>query len=108
MKKILLIALVLIGFYSGYAQNSEVLADSYYKKGEFKKALVIYENLNREKPYSYKYIYKLVETHQQLEQFDEAEHLLIQRLTKRRNPTLLVELGYNFQLKDSINQAKLL
>lgn len=108
MKKVLLIALVLIGFYSGYAQNSEVLADSYYKKGEFKKALVIYENLNREKPYSYKYIYKLIETHQQLEQFDQAEHLLIQRLTKRRNPTLLVELGYNFQLKDSINQAKLL
>ena len=108
MKKILLIASVLIGFYSGYAQNSEVLADSYYKKGEFKKALVIYENLNREKPYSYKYIYKLVETHQQLEQFDDAERLLTQRLTQRRNPTLLVELGYNYQLKDSINQAELL
>ena len=101
MKKILLIASVLIGFYSGYAQNSEVLADSYYKKGEFKKALVIYENLNREKPYSYKYIYKLVETHQQLEQFDDAERLLTQRLTQRRNPTLLVELGYNYQLKDT-------
>ena len=90
----------------GAAQNSEVLADSYYKKGEFKKALVIYENLNKEKPYSYKYVYKLIDTHQQLEQFDEAEHILVQRLAKRRIPTLLVELGYNFQLKDSIDRAK--
>ena len=96
--------LLLINF--GIAQNSEVLADSYYKKGEFKKALVIYENLNKEKPYTHKYIYKLVETHQQLEQFDQAENILIQRLAKRQTPTLIVELGYNFQLKDSLDRAK--
>lgn len=87
------------------AQESEVLADNYYKRGEFKKALVIYQNLNKAKPYSYKYIYKLVETYQQLEQFDEAEKLLLSRLEKRRNPTLVVELGYNYQLKDSITLA---
>jgi tetratricopeptide (TPR) repeat protein len=87
------------------AQESEVLADNYYKRGEFKKALVIYQNLNKAKPYSYKYIYKLVETYQQLEQFDEAEKLLLTRLEKRRNPTLVVELGYNYQLKDSIKLA---
>jgi tetratricopeptide (TPR) repeat protein len=91
-----------------YAQNSEVLADDYYKKGEFKKALVIYENLNKEKPYSYKYLYKLIDTHQQLEQFDAAENILIQRLAKRRNPTLVVALGYNYQLKDSLDKAQTL
>jgi tetratricopeptide (TPR) repeat protein len=90
------------------SQNSEVLADSYYKKGEFKKALVIYENLNKEKPYSYKYLFKLIDTHQQLEQFDTAENIIIQRLEKRRNPTMVVELGYNYQLKDSLDRAKLL
>jgi tetratricopeptide (TPR) repeat protein len=105
MQKTFLIILVIFRFSFGFAQNSEALADSYYKKGEFKKALIIYENLNKEKPYSYKYIYKLVETHQQLEQYDEAENILVQRLEKRRNPTLLVELGYNFQLKDSLNSA---
>ncbi|MBV7269015.1 tetratricopeptide repeat protein [Winogradskyella luteola] len=108
MKKIFSILLIVLGLYFSLAQNSEVLADSYYKKGDFKKALVIYENLNKEKPYSYKYIYKLVDTHQQLEQFDEAENILAQRLAKRRNPTLLVELGYNFQLKDSLDRANIL
>ena len=108
MKKICLIILLLFGLHFGVAQNSEVLADSYYKKGEFKKALVIYKNLNKEKPYNYKYIYKIIDTHQQLEQFDEAENIIIQRLEKRRNPTLLVELGYNFQLKDSLNRANTL
>lgn len=108
MKRTLAIILVLFSLNISWAQNSEVLADSYYKKGEFKKALVIYQNISKEKPYSYKYIYKIVDTHQQLEQFDEAENILVQRLAKRRNPTLLIELGYNFQLKDSINKAKTL
>ncbi|WP_299126743.1 tetratricopeptide repeat protein [uncultured Winogradskyella sp.] len=105
MKKQLAFISLLLCIYIGYSQNSEILADSYYKKGEFKKALVIYENLNKEKPYSYKYVYKLVDIHQQLEQYNEAENILTQRLAKRRNPTLLVELGYNFQLKDSLNRA---
>ncbi|MFC0603701.1 tetratricopeptide repeat protein [Winogradskyella pulchriflava] len=105
MQRFFLIILVIFGIHFGFAQNSEVLADSYYKNGEFKKALVIYQNLSKEKPYSYKYIYKVIDTHQQLEQFDEAENILIQRLEKRRNPTLLVELGYNFQLKGSLDRA---
>jgi len=105
MKKIALILFIIFGACFGFSQNSEVLAESYFKKGEFKKALVIYENLNKEKPYYYKYVYKLVEIHQQLEQFDEAQNIIIQRLEKSRNPTLLVELGYNYQLKDSLNKA---
>ncbi|MDG4716072.1 tetratricopeptide repeat protein [Winogradskyella marincola] len=106
MKNFLPIILLLFNFYFTSAQNSEVLADSYYKKGEFKKALVIYKNLNEEKPYNYNYLFKLIDTHQQLEQFDAAENILIQRMEKRRNPTLIVELGYNYQLKDSLEQAK--
>ena len=106
MKNFLPIILLLFSFYFTSAQNSEVLADSYYKKGEFKKALVIYKNLNEEKPYNYNYLFKLIDTHQQLEQFDAAENILIQRMEKRRNPTLIVELGYNYQLKDSLEQAK--
>ena len=108
MKNYLL--LILLVFTLGFvnSQNSEVLADSYYKKGEFKKALVIYENLNKEKPYNYNYLFKLIDVHQQLEQFDAAQNILIQRLEKRRNPTLIVELGYNYQLKDSLEKAKTL
>ncbi|GAB5564783.1 MAG: tetratricopeptide repeat protein [Winogradskyella sp.] len=83
-----------------------VLADSYYKKGDFQKALLIYENLVKEKPYNSKYVDKLVDTHQQLEQFDEAEQILLNRLEKRRAPNFVVELGYNYQLKDSLEKAK--
>ncbi|MCA0131071.1 tetratricopeptide repeat protein [Winogradskyella alexanderae] len=106
MKNSLFLFLVLFAPFFGSAQNNEVLADSYYKKGEFKKALVIYQNLLKEKPYSYNFLFKLVETHQQLEQFAEAQDILIQRLEKRRNPTLVVELGYNYQLQDSLEKAK--
>ena len=105
MQKGILILSILFGLHLGFAQNSEVLADNYFKRGEFKKALIIYEELNKEKPYSYNYIFKLVETHQQLEQYDEAEHILVQRLEKRRNPTIVIELGYNYQLKDSLDLA---
>ncbi|EDP72583.1 hypothetical protein FBALC1_15817 [Flavobacteriales bacterium ALC-1] len=105
MQKVLLFIFIMFSINTCFAQNNEAQAESYYKKGEFKKALIIYENLNKEKPYSYKYVYKLVDIHQQLEQFDEAENILIQRLAKRRNPTLIVELGYNFQLKDSLDRA---
>ncbi|WP_426432131.1 tetratricopeptide repeat protein [Winogradskyella sp. HB-48] len=108
MRNYLLLILFVVGFAFVNAQNSEVLGDSYYKKGEFKKALVIYENLNKEKPYSYTYLYKLIDTHQQLEQFDAAQDILVQRLAKYRNPTLIVELGYNYQLQDSLNKAKVL
>jgi len=106
VKNYLLLILIVFTLTFTNAQNSEVLADSYYKKGEFNKALVIYENLNKEKPYNYNYLFKLIDTHQQLEQFDAAENILIQRLEKRKNPTLVVELGYNYQLKDSLDKAK--
>jgi tetratricopeptide (TPR) repeat protein len=106
MQKTFLILLIIFGLNLSFSQNSEVLADSYFKKGEFAKALVIYKNLLKEKPYSYKYIDKVIATHQQLEQFLEAEDILIQRLAKRQNPSLIVELGYNFQLRDSLDRAQ--
>ncbi|WP_296317020.1 tetratricopeptide repeat protein [Winogradskyella sp. UBA3174] len=106
MQKTLLILLILLGFSFTQAQNSEVLADSYYKRGEFKKALVIYQNLYKKEKYNSKYLYKIIETHQQLEQFDKAETLLTEKLSKQNSPLLLIELGYNFQLKDSIIKAE--
>ncbi|WP_344713026.1 MULTISPECIES: tetratricopeptide repeat protein [Winogradskyella] len=99
------ILLFILGWHSGFAQNNEAQAESYYKKGEFKKALIIYENLAKEKPYNSNYIYKLIDIHQQLEQYKDAENIIVQRLAKRQNPTMLVALGYNFQLIDSLNRA---
>ncbi|WP_179333751.1 tetratricopeptide repeat protein [Winogradskyella costae] len=108
MQQRLFVLLFLLGWYSGFSQNSENLAESYYKKAEFKKALIIYENLLKEKPFNYNYSNKLVDIHQQLEQYEEAEQILVQRLAKSRNPELVVALGYNFQLRDSIDKANTL
>ncbi|MEN8885467.1 MAG: hypothetical protein ABF246_03695 [Winogradskyella sp.] len=108
MQKTFLILLFLFGLCTTHAQDSEVLADSYYKRGEFKKALVIYQNIYKEKKYNSKYFKKIIETHQQLEEFDDVEILLTEKLSKSRIPDLVIELGYNFQLKDSLERAKAL
>ncbi|NNE33552.1 MAG: tetratricopeptide repeat protein [Winogradskyella sp.] len=105
MQKTFLILLLALNYFVGFSQNSEVLADSYYKRGEFKKALVIYQNLESQNPNTNKYINKIVDTHQQLEQFEEAQNILLERLSKYRSPSFLIELGYNYQLKDSLDRA---
>ena len=87
-------------------QKQLVLADDYYKRGDFAKALVIYKKLHEEKPYSYNYIYKVTDTYQQLEKYEEAKVILEKRLQKSRIPVLVLELGYNYQLMDSISKAE--
>ncbi|MBT8246075.1 MAG: tetratricopeptide repeat protein [Winogradskyella sp.] len=85
-------------------QDQLDLADTYFKKGQFKKALLLYNTLYKAKPYNY--IYKYVETFQQLEQYDSAKVVLEKRLKTNRVPYLVVELGYNYQLSDSIAKAE--
>ncbi|MCC1484391.1 tetratricopeptide repeat protein [Winogradskyella sp. E313] len=82
-----------------------LIADGYFKKGEFQKALLSYKKLYDKKPFRTDYIYKMVSTHQQLEDYDASEKLIDSALQKRANPSLLIELGYNYQLKDSIDIA---
>lgn len=105
MQKIFYSIFFLIFCVVGIAQNNETLAHNYFDNGEFEKALLLYKALQKEKPYNLQYIYKLVQTYQQLEKYEEAQQLLIKSLSKRQSPTLLVELGYNYQLKDSIQKA---
>ena len=100
-----LVILCLAFLSSGFMfSQSEQLADDYFKRGEFDKALISYQKLNGNKKSS-KYIYKIIETLQQLERYDEAQVQILQRLKEIKYPPLLVELGYNYQLKDSINLA---
>ncbi|MBR9915981.1 MAG: tetratricopeptide repeat protein [Algicola sp.] len=98
---IIYIAFFCCGFL--FSQN-EQLADEYFKRGEFEKALLTYQKLNDSKRSS-KYIYKIIETLQQLERYDEAQAVIEQRMTEINYPALLVELGYNYQLKDSMALA---
>ena len=85
--------------------QNDVVAEGYYKKGEFNKALLSYERLLRTNPRNYKYVYNVIDIYQQLERFPEADAFIRQQLVVMRSPALLVELGYNLQLQDSSDKA---
>ncbi|MBT8324849.1 MAG: hypothetical protein KJO96_06080, partial [Winogradskyella sp.] len=103
-KRILyIIFLLVIGTSNALSQNQEVLADNYYKRGEYQKALIIYKSIFSEKPYNFNYLYKIIDTHQQLEQFEEAKQVINSWLNKVRTPMVIIELGYNYQLQDSLD-----
>ena len=104
MKKLLLhIAL----FFSlvGFSQN-EQLAQYYYDKGDFEKALVSYQELSNNLPSNPFYFQRKIDCMQQLLQFDPAEKEIQDRLARSKQSTLLVELGYNFQLQKNEAKAK--
>jgi len=98
--------LVFIGLlFSAFAfSQTEEIADDYFKRGEFEKALITYQKLN-ETNNNTTLFNKIISTLQQLERYDEAQQILIDRLTAYKFPPLLVELGYNYQLKDSLEMA---
>jgi len=95
--------LLFIGF-SGFAQNA-LLAKNYAEKGEYEKAIVIYEKLVKQSPGRLDFAIGLVEMNQQLERYDKAQDLLEKKLqSSSKLPQVIVELGHNYTLqgKDSI------
>ena len=104
MKKILFFLLFTFSLFV-HAQ-SEQLAQNYFDRGEFEKALISYEELLKNQPTNFIYFQKNVECYQQLQQFDKAENLIKDRIEKYRQNNLLVELGYNFQLQKEETKAK--
>lgn len=104
MKKLFLnIALFCITIAS--AQN-EQLAQNYFDKGHFEKAKISYEDLIKTNPGNGFYFQKLIDSYQQLLQLDIAEKAIKERLSKYNQASLLVELGYNYQLKKDAANAK--
>ncbi|QNK76702.1 hypothetical protein H7F37_11230 [Winogradskyella sp. PAMC22761] len=99
MLKHFFLLFILCCWYSGFSQAKDDQAESYYVKGEFKKALIIYENLVKESPFNYQYNLKLIDIYQQLELFDDAREIIIKILSQRYNPMTVVVLGYNYQLE---------
>ncbi len=83
-----------------------MLAKDYFDKGEFEKALISYQKLNEANQNNSNYFFKIVQIHQQLEQYDVSEQLLLEQVDRSKNPQYLVELGYNFQLKGEHDKAE--
>jgi len=89
-----------------FAQD-DIVAREYFKNGEFEKALISYKSLVNKNKNNPGYIIQLIKTHQQLEQYTDAQVLIEAQLAKRAYGPYIIELGYNYALqKDTIN-AKL-
>lgn len=104
MKKIIAFIFLFLSLWAN-AQNDQ-LAQNYYDRGEFEKAVVSYEELLKNNPGNSLFFQRTVECYQQLQQFDKAEKALQARLEKFKQSNLLIELGYNFQLQKDETKAK--
>tara|TARA_R110000868_G_scaffold409211_1_gene694343 strand:+ start:2010 stop:3785 length:1776 start_codon:yes stop_codon:yes gene_type:complete len=89
-----------------FAQD-DILAKEYFINGDFEKALFEYKKLYAKSPSNPNYITHIIETHQQLEQYNEAETFLLKLLERFKYPGFFVELGYNYQLKNDVENANL-
>lgn len=105
MKQLLLLLFLLMGCLSFSQNDEEQLAADYFKRGEFEKALLFYQKLYDADPDNYNYIFYLIKTYQELEQFDTAESLIKSKIPIYQNPTLFIALGYNYQLQNKMEQA---
>ncbi|TDE06701.1 tetratricopeptide repeat protein [Flavobacterium hiemivividum] len=104
MKHFFLYITLLFSLFS-FAQN-EQLAQYYYDKGDFEKAKLGYEELLLSVPQNMQYFIRTIDCYQQLQQFESAEKAIQNRLDKYNQGSLLVELGYNFQLQKNEAKAK--
>ncbi|MFV9551672.1 tetratricopeptide repeat protein [Algibacter sp. PT7-4] len=87
-----------------YSQNA-TLAKDYFQKGEYKKALVEYEKLYAKSSSNINYINQIINANQQLEQYNEAESFILKLIERVNYPAFIVELGYNYQLKNNMQKA---
>ena len=104
MKKIFLLINLFFSLIA-FSQN-EQLAMNYFDKGDFEKAVVSFEQLAKEQPGNSLYLQKLVESYQQLQQYDKAQLILEERMKRSPMANLFVELGYNYQLQKNQVKAK--
>ncbi len=106
MRCFLFIALWLMAGCGLFAQT-EQLAKNFFDQGEYKKALKVYERLYEQNPTNPVIFNGLVSSHQQLEEFEEAEKLLVERMNRSaNNPSILIELGHNFELQENQQRAE--
>lgn len=104
MKKIFLFLSLFASLFV-FAQN-EQLAINYFDKGEFEKAIISFDELLKNQQGNSFYFQKIIESYQQLQQYDQADKRLQERYAKYKQPSLLVEIGYNYQLQKDAGKAK--
>lgn len=103
MKKILCITFFLLSILV-HAQN-EQLANNYFDRGEFEKALISYQDLLKTQIGNFNYFQRVVECYQQLQQYDKAQKAIEDQLERFKQNQVLVELGFNYQLQKNQEKA---
>ncbi len=105
MRCFLLILFLITGNFTLFAQ-SEQLAKNFFDQGEYEKALKVYQQLYKGNPANTVYFNGVVASYQQMEEFDEAEKLLVERMnTSANNPSILIEIGHNYELQENTEKA---
>ncbi len=101
--RLLVIIIVFVSF--KLSSQSEQLAKNYFDQGDYEKALSVYQKLSKKQKYNSTFFMGVVRSYQQLEQFENAEQLLKERIAQSPNfPNTYIELGQNYELQgDTVN-----
>ncbi len=91
---------------SGIKAQEDFLAKQYMNDGDYDKAVVYFEKLVKKNPRRTDFAEGLVICYQQLERYDDAQAFLLRKIEDPYVfPTFLIELGYNFTLKQEPEKA---
>ncbi|QOD59834.1 tetratricopeptide repeat protein [Polaribacter haliotis] len=89
-------------------QNEYLLAENYYREGEYEKATQIFKKLYNKTPFNTTYLGRLIACYQETDKFKEAENLLKTRIRSNASQIYLyVYLGYNYERQQLKEQAKI-
>lgn len=109
---IIFIVLIFASVFPTIAQN-EVLAQEYFDKGEFEKAENLYQSLWEKQPSNLFLLDKLIQCQQSLQKYEQVEQTILKQmeLMSQRNGEnpmeyLHVVLGYNYEVQDQLEEAK--
>ena len=104
--KILFLIIFVFGLQQTNAQNinNESIAREYHRLGEFKKAAILFEDIYKEK--KTKSIYdKYIDCLLQIQSYKKAEKTIKSFYKKTKNPSILIDLGKIYLLKNDEDAA---
>lgn len=105
MRYLLMFLFYILSLFQLSAQN-DALARNYFDRGEFEKAQIAYEELIAKNPSNFQYMQNLVSCYQQLNHFDKGIMVLEDYYNRFKQPQVLVEMGYHYQLQKNDKIAK--
>ena len=89
-------------------QNDYLIAENYYREGEYEKATQLFKKLYDKSSFNTTYLGRLISCYQETDNFLLAENLLKSRIKANNSQVYLyVYLGYNYERQQQKEQAKL-